>query len=205
MAAYNGGLCSFHIPSETFRHYSKEDGLSDNIVYSIEKDHHGNLWFSNNAGISAYNAGTKTFRNYGVADGLLNHEFNRRSSFKNEEGWLFFGGVSGIDYFHPDSIIKNNTLPFLLLPISEFLIRIILPDRKNNIPVIELNPNEQHITIDFASLNYYDQQKIQYAYRLNNNEWIKIGNQHILSFSDLATGNHHLYVRSTNSEGIWLE
>ena len=130
MAAYNGGLCSYQIPSGTFQHYSKEDGLADNIVYSIEKDHHGNFWFSSNAGISAYNASTKTFRNYGVADGLLNNEFNRRSSFKNEQGWLFFGGVSGIDYFHPDSIIKSNTTPILAFTISKFLIKIIYQVRK---------------------------------------------------------------------------
>ena len=204
MAAYNGGLCSYHIPSGTFQHYSKEDGLTDNIVYSIEKDHHGNFWFSSNAGISAYNASTKTFRNYGVADGLLNNEFNRRSSFKNEEGWLFFGGVSGIDYFHPDSIIKSNSTPILAFTNFRIFNKDYLPVEKDDMPVIELKPNERHITIEFASLNYYDQKKIQYAYRLNSDEWITMGNRHTLSFSDLATGDQHLYVRSTNSEGMWL-
>lgn len=205
MAAYNGGLCSYTIASGTFRHYNKEDGLSDNTVYSIEKDNHGNLWFSTNAGISAYDTSTKTFRNYGVGDGLLNYEFNRRSSFKNEEGWLFFGGVSGIDYFHPDSIIKNNITPILAFTNFRIFNKDYIPGKKKAIPVIELRPNDQHITVEFTSLNYNDQQKIQYAYRVNNNEWIKMGNQHILSFSDLATGNQHLYVRSTNSEGIWLD
>ena len=204
MAAYNGGLCSYTIASATFRHYSKEDGLSDNTVYSIEKDNHGNLWFSSNAGISAYNTSTKTFRNYGVADGLLNHEFNRRSSFKNEEGWLFFGGISGIDYFHPDSIINNNTTPILAFTNFKIFNNDYIPDKKKTIPVIELKPSDRYITVEFASLEYNDQQKIQYAYRVNNNEWIKMGSQHILSFSDLATGNQHLYVRSTNSEGVWL-
>ena len=71
-------------------------------------------------------------------------------------------------------------------------------------PVIELKPVERQITIEFASLNYYDQKKIQYAYRLNGDEWITMGNRHILSFSDLATGDQHLYIRSTNSEGMWL-
>ena len=65
MAAYNGGYVLTHsirnIPS-----LRKEDGLSDNIVYSIEKDRHGNLWFSSNAGISAYNAGTKRFAIMGI-------------------------------------------------------------------------------------------------------------------------------------------
>lgn len=204
MAAYNGGLCSYNIESGTFRHYSKEDGLSDNTVYSLEKDNNGNIWFSSNAGISAYNANTKTFRNYSVADGLLNQEFNRRSSFKNDEGWIFFGGISGIDYFHPDSIIKNNTTPTLAFTNFRIFNNDYIPSGKEATPFIELKPNDRYITVEFASLDYNDQQKIQYAYRINDNEWIKTGNQHTLSFSDLATGNHHLYVRSTNSEGIWM-
>ena len=204
MAAYNGGLCSYQMRSETFQHYSKEDGLADNIVYSIEKDHHGNFWFSSNAGISAYDARTKTFRNYGVADGLLNNEFNRRSSLKNKEGWLFFGGASGIDYFHPDSIVKSNSTPILAFTNFKILNKDYLPGQKDAMPVIELKPVERQITIEFASLNYYDQKKIQYAYRLNSDEWITMGNRHMLSFSDLATGDHRLYIRSTNSEGMWL-
>jgi signal transduction histidine kinase len=204
MAAYNGGLCSYNIQSGTFRHYSKDDGLSDNTVYSIEKDKPGNLWFSSNAGISAYNVTTKTFRNYGVADGLLNHEFNRRSSFKNEQGWLFFGGISGIDYFHPDSIIKINTAPSLAFTGFSILNSDYVPGKKNTVPLIDLKPRDRYITIEFAALDYNDQQKIQYAYRINNNDWIKTGNQHMISFSDLPKGNHYLRVRSTNSEGIWL-
>jgi len=206
MAAYNGALCAYNIKSGTFKHYSKEDGLSDNTVNSIEKDSHGNLWFSSNNGISAYNANTKTFRNYSVADGLLNEEFNRRSSFKNENGWLFFGGVSGIDYFHPDSIIETNISSNLAFTSFMVFNTDYIPDKSNTIPVIELKPDGRNITVEFASLDYNDQQKIQYAYRVNNNaEWIKTGNQNTLSFSDLSTGDHRLFVRSTNSEGMWLD
>ncbi|HEX5171735.1 MAG TPA: two-component regulator propeller domain-containing protein [Cyclobacteriaceae bacterium] len=205
MAAYNGGLCSYNLASGKFHHYSREDGLSDNTVYSIEKDNHGNLWFSSNAGITSYDTNSKTFRNYGVSDGLLNHEFNRRASFKNDKGWLFFGGVSGIDYFHPDSIVKNNTNSNLVFTNFKIFNNDYLPSKKGAIPVVELKPNDRYITVDFASLDYNDQQKIQYSYRINSNEWIKTGNQNTLSFSGLATGSHHLYVRSTNSEGNWLD
>jgi signal transduction histidine kinase/ligand-binding sensor domain-containing protein len=206
MAAYNGGLCSYDVRSGTFRHYNKEDGLSDNTVNSIEKDNHGNLWFSSNAGISAYNTATKTFRNFGVADGLLNEEFNRRASFKNENGWLFFGGVSGIDYFHPDSISETNISSSLTFTSFRVFNTDYIPDKSKNAPVIELKPDDRNITVEFASLDYNDQQKIQYAYRVNDNsEWIKTGNQNTLSFSDLSTGDHRLFVRSTNSEGMWLD
>lgn len=204
MAAYNGGLCSFHIPSGVFRHYSREDGLSDNIVYSIEKDDHGNLWFSSNEGISAYDVATGTFRNYSVSDGLLNREYNRRSSFRNKEGWIFFGGVSGIDYFHPDSIARDNILSNLTFTGFRAANEDYIPAEKNGTPVIELEPGARQVTVEFASLDYSDERKIQYAYRVNNGKWITTGNLSTLSFSDLATGHHHVFVRSTSSDGIWL-
>jgi len=205
MAAYNGGLCSYDLKAGKFQHYSKEDGLSDNTVNSIEKDHHGNLWLSSNSGISVYNSVTKTFRNYGAADGLMNLEFNRRSSFKNDDGWLFFGGVSGIDYFHPDSIIENKINSSLSFTSFRVLNKDYIAGKKEDIPVIELDPDSRNITVEFASLDYNDQQKIQYAYRMNDSrEWIKTGNENILSFSDLSSGSHRVFVRSTNSEGVWL-
>ena len=206
MAAYNGSVCSYDIKSKEFKHYSREDGLSDNTVTSVEKDHHGNLWFSTLSGISAYNSDTKTFRNYTVADGLLNQEFNRRSSFKNSEGWLFFGGVSGIDYFHPDSIVENKIRSSLAFTSFRVFNTDYFPDKHNTDPVIELQPDGRDITVEFASLDFGDQQKIQYAYRISDNpEWIGIGNLNILSFSGLSTGSHQLFVRSTNGEGTWLD
>ena len=204
MAAYNGGLCSYNIGSGVFRRYSKDDGLSGNTIYSLEKDSHGNLWLSSNAGISFYNTATGVFRNYGSSDGLLNHEFNRRSSFKNQDGWMFFGGIYGIDYFHPDSLVKDNNNPVLAFTNFKVLNKDRIPIKGRSGPLIELEHNDRQITVEFASLDYGDQKKIQYAYRVDDNEWIKTGNQHSLSFSDLPKGSHYLSVRSTNSEGIWL-
>ncbi len=199
MAAYNGGLCSYNIKSDTFRHYTKEDGLPDNIVYAIEKDQYGNFWFTTNAGISNYNPQTKIFRSYGKADGLLNNEFNRRSSYKNEQGWIFFGGISGIDYFHPDSIVKKSSPPVLAFTDFRVLNNSIVPGTNPSVPELQLNHGDRYISVEFAALNYKDQQKIQYAYRLdNNNEWIRLGTQRTLSFTDWPAGSHRLYVRSTD-------
>jgi signal transduction histidine kinase/sugar lactone lactonase YvrE len=206
MAAYNGGLCSFNIASGKFRHYTKDDGLADNIVYSLEKDHHGNFWFSSNAGISTYQVRSNVFRNYSTADGLLNNEYNRRSSCKNDSGYLFFGGIFGIDYFHPDSIIKDNRSPNLAFTNFKIFNNDYIPDHKNSKPVIGLQHNDRYISVEFAALGYNDLQKIQYAYRFGTTgEWIRLGNQHALSFSTLPTGRHELYVRSTNMEGAWLD
>jgi signal transduction histidine kinase len=67
-----------------------------------------------------------------------------------------------------------------------------------------LDYEDHYLSLDFASLDYQDQQKIQYAYRMNNDQWIRMGNQHSISFSDLAPGTHRLSVKSSNREGVWL-
>ena len=206
MAAYHGGLCSYNMHSSKFRHYSKEDGLADNIVYSLEKDKYGNLWFSTNAGISSYNISKNIFRNYGKSDGLLNNEFDRRASFKNPEGWIFFGGVFGIDYFHPDSIRKDNTVPNLAFTNFRVFDHDYIAGNRSVIPLIELNYSDRYIAVEFAALSYNDLQNIQYAYRLDSDkDWIKLGHQHVLSFSDLKAGQHRLYIRSTDGAGAWLD
>ncbi len=205
MAAYNGGLCSFNISTGLFRHDTKDDGLPDNIVYALEKDSHGNIWFSSNAGISMYNTQSKTFRNYSVKDGLLNHEFNRRASFKNKDGKLFFGGINGIDFFHPDSITVTNIDASLEFSGFKVLNKEYIPGVNNKIPTIELGYDDRFVSIEFALLNCSDRQKIQYAYKMNNGEWINLGNQHSIFFSGLPAGTYHLKVRSTNNDGTWLD
>ncbi|HYF31272.1 MAG TPA: two-component regulator propeller domain-containing protein [Chitinophagaceae bacterium] len=209
MAAYNGGLCSYNIASGAFRHYTKEDGLPDNIVYAIEKDDHGNVWFTTNAGITTYNTTTKTFRSYGKADGLLNNEFNRRSSCKNEAGWIFFGGIFGIDYFHPDSVTAMSSagpnLPRLAFTDFRVLNTTVVPGNSDDRPVLELSHGNRYLSVEFAALNYYDQQKIQYAYRLGDSkEWIRLGTRRLISFTDWSPGTHRLHIRSTDGEGIWM-
>ena len=135
----------------------------------------------------------------------MNHEFNRQASFKNPQGWIFFGGIYGIDYFHPDSIQKNETEQELVFTGFKAFNKDIVAHHSGSIPKITLKHDENYFSIEFAALNYNDQKKIQYAYKLDeSSEWIKLGNQHFLSFSDLAVGNHQLTIRATNEEGNWL-
>lgn len=203
MAAYNGGLCAYDIGSNSFKHFSKDDGLADNSVYAIERDRHGSIWFTSNAGISAYDVRTKSFRHFSVADGLLNHEFNRRAGFTNPEGWIFFGGVLGIDYFHPDSISTSHIESSLSFTGFKIGNADYHPATETE-PVLDLRPDNRLITLEFSSLDYSDPQKIQYAYRFENESWITAGTQNTLSFSKFSTGDHRLYIRSTNRDGVWL-
>lgn len=90
----NLGLQLMDRKINTFKHFTEEDGLANNTVYSILEDTQGNLWLSTNQGISKFNPTTKQFTNFDVSEGLQDNEFNHNAFFKNAQtGEMFFGGI----------------------------------------------------------------------------------------------------------------
>ena len=59
----NGGLNKYNRAKEEFTHYSRKDGLPNDVIYGILEDEHKNLWLSTNNGISKFNLKTEIFRN----------------------------------------------------------------------------------------------------------------------------------------------
>jgi ligand-binding sensor domain-containing protein len=105
------GLSRYNPVSGKFRNYLIEDGLPDNQVFRILEDDLGNFWISTSRGLSMLDSVTGKFTNYNEANGLPSEQFNYNSSFKSEDGTLFFGTVAGLISFKPESFIKNTYVP----------------------------------------------------------------------------------------------
>lgn len=100
----NGGLFKWDAPEGRFQNFSQEDGLPNNNVYGILDDEEGMLWVTTNKGLSKIDPTTKKITTYDIAHGLPTNQFNFKSFFKDKEGWMYFGAVNGLCYFHPDSL-----------------------------------------------------------------------------------------------------
>jgi hypothetical protein len=72
---------------------------------------------------------------------------------------------------------------------------------------IRLDVDEKIFSLEFAVLDYTFPRRNRYAYMLEGvgNRWIDIGTKRDVTFTDLAPGNYALYVKGTNSDGIWGE
>lgn len=53
--------------------------------------------------------------NYTLNDGLQNDEFSDGAFLKDRRNYLYFGGVSGLNYFNPQNIHKRDFNPLLTL------------------------------------------------------------------------------------------
>ncbi|WP_338769087.1 ATP-binding protein [Bernardetia sp. ABR2-2B] len=202
------GFYKFDSEKRTFlAHYTKKDGLPNDVVYAILEDEEGNLWGSTNHGIFKFNPKTKTFTNFDKQDGLQDNEFNTFSYFKSEEGELFFGGIGGVNAFSPKDMKKNEFVPPVHLTGFEKLgKKANLQENISDIKEISLPLEESKmLTFHFAALSFYQSNKNKYAYKLEplQNEWTSLGTKNELTLTNLSAGNYTLHIKGSNNHGVW--
>ncbi|MBK7866686.1 MAG: PQQ-like beta-propeller repeat protein [Ignavibacteriales bacterium] len=106
--ATNSGFCVFDRRSNKLRTYTMQDGLPNDLIYSILEDDSGKLWLSTNLGVACFNPKTGRFINYTKTEGLPGNEFNSKSYLKLKNGDMIFGGVEGFCVFNPAAITSDN-------------------------------------------------------------------------------------------------
>ncbi len=208
------GLCRYYRDSNKFKTYREKDGLANDFVYGIVEDKNGNLWLSTNNGLSKFDPKNETFKNYYSEDGLLGNEFNQNAFAKDfKSGRLLFGGTNGLNIFHPDSLKNNDYLPPIVF--TNYL-RYNTDDEEGK-PIIEKGISERDsilltykdniVTIDFAALSFYNNHENQYRYMLEgfNENWIQLGSNHTITFTNLSPGDYKLRVIGSNNDGVWNE
>ncbi len=208
------GFSKFISKSNTFKNYSETDGLPNNFVYGIVEDNDGNLWLSTNKGLSKFNPSKETFMNYYVEDGLQGNEFNQNAFAKDfKTGNILFGGPNGLNIFNPEKLKGNTFIP----PVSFTGFLRYNTDDQEGKPIIEKGISERDtiqltykdniISFDFSALSFYNNHKNQYKYRLDgvNENWIQLGNNHSVTFTNLSPGEYYLRVIGSNSDGVWNE
>jgi ligand-binding sensor domain-containing protein/serine phosphatase RsbU (regulator of sigma subunit) len=206
------GLSGYNKEKNNFRNYSEKNGLANNFVFGITEDNKGNLWLSTNNGLSKFNPGKETFKNYYAEDGLQSNEFNQNAYAKDTKtGRMLFGGINGFNVFNPDSIKGNTYVP--QISFTNYI--RYNTDHEEGKPIIEkgiadrdsisITYKDNIITLQFAALSYYNNLENQYRYKLEgfNENWIQLGNEHSVTFTNLSPGDYTLRVIGSNNDGVW--
>lgn len=210
-----GGVNRFYIYENRFQHITEKDGLPNNVVYGILPDKSGNLWMSTNKGIARYDPSTKMFQNFNSYDGLQSDEFNSGAFHLGESGTLYFGGIQGLNYFKPEEISRNESIP----PIA--ITELKIANRKINLSNgtgilnksidfsdgIKLPYNANIFSLKFAALEFSNPLNNQYVYTLEgfNSEWIKAEESRVATYTNIPPGNYIFKVKASNSDGVWNE
>ena len=210
-----GGINRFSKQTGESIRYAMKDGLPNDVVYGILSDEEGNLWMSTNDGLCRFNPVTKAIKTFRQKDGLQGNEFNRYAYCKLENGWLFFGGVNGFNYFNPKELHDNPFIP--QVQITGFKLRNKSNDfsEKNSAlskPIyltekITLPHSDNMITFEFASMDFAAPGKNLYKYKLEgfDHDWIQSGDDNDATYTNLDPGSYTFNVKGSNNDGIWNE
>jgi PAS domain S-box-containing protein len=210
-----GGLNLFDRKTKSFKRYSTKDGLPNDIICGILEDKRGNLWLSTNIGISKAIISPKkgsiniAFKNYSKPDGLQDNQFNIWSHLKTRNGELIFGGINGVTIFQPDSIKENTEIPPVVItgfsifnqPVTGAPLKEHISETKE----ITLTYKQSVISFEYAALNYVNNEKSQYAYKMEGfeNNWNYVGTERKATYTNLNPGKYVFRVKGSNSDGYW--
>ncbi|MCD4746939.1 MAG: histidine kinase, partial [Bacteroidales bacterium] len=200
------GLNKYDQDSASFTHYTKNEGLTDNGVMSIQEDHQGRLWIATLNGLSVFDPANETFKNYYEKDGLQDNEFTN-AACKLKSGELVFGGKYGINVFCPTKFFVNKEPPQLAITSFSVFDEQKDIDTTNSKP-IELKYNENYFSFEYTALDFSNPEHIQYAYKLVNadKDWIYTDAiSRTAKYTNIDPGNYRFRLKASNPDGTWNE
>lgn len=230
----------------TFHHITTEQGLPSNTIFGLEEDDQGNIWMSTFRGIAKLNVAkinrlslcwekgenftvdhfNPIIESFSIQDGIHGNEFNQGAYFKDKNEIIYFGGLTGLTYFHPDSLQKSNFSPSVVLTgFKIFNNEVLISENKEKQPSkitksgssyyltkkitylddLQLTFRESVFSLSFASLDFTNPQQNQYAYIMEGFEenWNYVQNQTSATYTNLDPGNYIFRVKASNVDDVW--
>ncbi len=198
-----------------FQNFTSLDGMYSDIVLCIQEDQQGNLWLSSEGSILRFDPKINFFQNFDLFTGNEQGYFSEAAGLFTKENIMLFGSNSGFYRFKPDEINLSNEIPpieFTRFQLFNNDVKIGEKDSPLNKSIgftdeIKLKRKQSVFSIEYASLEYSNPEKINYAFMLEgfDNNWNYVQRQRKATYTNIPKGNYYFKVKSTNNQGIWVE
>ncbi len=197
-----------------FGKMNTDNGLPNNTVHGVIEDNRGDIWISTNKGLVRINPTTLKSLNFKKLNELQSNEFSDNAVWKNNTGYMFFGGIYGFNYFMPENIRFDAEQPNILLS----KIRIAGNAIENNgLQVLDgvhstelqykLSRNDNYFELNIIPVKFSNQERWHYNYILEGNDksWNNLGEEKRISYGNIPPGKYTLKIKWSNGEGIWSD
>ncbi|KAB1156453.1 hypothetical protein F7018_11120 [Tenacibaculum aiptasiae] len=201
-----GGLHKHYIDNNNFERIGIKNKFPNNTIYGILEDNYHNLWLSTNKGIISYNKTTHNLKNFLKDDGLQGNEYNTFAFGQSNKGTFYFGGINGLNSFKPKDLKLNTKIPKAFITELKINNKHIKKELSSEfLKSINLNHNENNISLKFAATEFTAPFKNKFSYYLENaeKEWTHTTNENTANYLNLKPGNYSFILKSSNNDGIW--
>ena len=206
IGSYSNGMLAFLPDKKEFK-TPKVMGKLGTMVYAIVPDNNGALWASTSKGVMKYDLMRKEAIKYDVTDGLQGNEFSPNAFLKSKDGFVFFGGFNGFNYFKPEEIQLESRMPKVIIT------KILTNDGEKyrcltHGDTIHLSHKCKSFEIEFATLNLLRKNMVKYSYMLDNydKEWVFYNSNHrYVDYNKMRPGTYVFKIKAANEVNMWTE
>ncbi|WNH09400.1 ATP-binding protein [Thalassobellus suaedae] len=199
----------------TFKSFTKTNGLPSNNILSMLEDVDGKIWIATDYTLSRFNPDQEFFEIFHEVKGFIsNYNFSEATRLQLNSGELLFGYSEGILHFFSDQIKTNNFVPYLAISNLQLFNKTLsigkgspLNVSIDNCEKLVLSHDQNFFTIEFAALDYKNPANINYAYKLEgfDKNWNYSQTHGTATYTNVPKGNYVFKVKSTSSQGIWID
>jgi len=174
--------------------------IDDNMIYGLQIDNDGDLWFSSHSGIYNLQINEMFLEHYSVDDGLMSNEFNEGAYTKINGNVFAYGSVKGFTLFSPYEL-KNKKKNLPKVTISHISLLSPKKGRKTINSLVDnlyLNHDEIGLKIGFSTLEYERQRETQYRFWMTGRDkWdFPLSKDNTIQFGKLNAGNYVFNVQA---------
>ncbi len=213
-AGTNDGLFYYDAGSGSYLRFEPSKNLNEiTSVSNIIEDNNKNIWVSAGSGFIKINVERTETINYGTNYGVYSETLNSNATYKDRNGFLYFGDENGYYKFLPSEITTNSRPP--LIAITGFQIAdqaknsVAHPTEKSFslINEINLSYNQNTFSFDFAVIDFSNPVANQHLFKLENydDNWRKANADRRSYFFNVPPGKYTFRVKGANSYGVWAE
>lgn len=198
-----------------FNHFAQSSEIGSESIGAILEDRRGWLWLSSTNGIFNFNPRHPHIYHFTARDGLGEGSYFIGSSYQEDDGRMFFGGIDGLTAFYGEQIhihLRPPQTRIIDIKIYNRSIRDVLSeDVKIDGPIthirrILLPKRLCMLTVDFSAMDFNDSGRNRYAFRLLgfDKHWISTAaSRRFATYTNLDPGHYLFQVRAANKDGIW--
>ena len=205
IASTDGGLARFDKNTGIFKNFTTRDNLPTNTIAGILEDDNDRLWISTINGICVFDEiQEKGLATYNLTNGLQGNCFNFKSCCEGLNSHMLFGSTEGITEIDASKIVQSKFDPSLTITLFDVLYKYNMTDITDG-NSIALPYDENSFSIEFASLDFTNPEKNNFAYRMEglDTSWTYSKTRHYVSYTHLSPGHYIFHLKGTNSEGHW--
>ncbi|MEO7523192.1 MAG: histidine kinase, partial [Ferruginibacter sp.] len=197
------GIMKFDINGKYLDSINTSDGLIIDNISNLAIDGRGYIWAGSREGLMFINPETKDITKVEIDLGqTLQDYWNSVNIYLGKVYAVMLDHVVEIDPFLFEAIHVKESPHITSVKIFDKEITDKVSDKTLN-----LSPNDDYVTFQFASLNHREIPSLQYSYQLEgvDKNWVHTGRNLTVSYNNLVPGLYTFKVRSTDEHGKWMD